>query len=38
MKSSGGETIGFKVLCTEFDHIFGKRGKIIQGRVLMKKI
>ena len=26
---------GFKILCTDFDHILEKRGETIQGRILI---
>ena len=29
---------GFQILCTDYDHIFGKRGDFIQGRTLFKEI
>ena len=28
---------GFNILCTEFDHILGKKGEIIQGGILFKE-
>jgi hypothetical protein len=28
---------GFKILCSDFDHILEKRGKTIQGEILFKK-
>ena len=29
---------GFKILCTDFDPIFKKRGDIIQGKILIIEI
>ena len=30
---------GFKILCSDFDHTyFGKKGDIVQGRILIKEI